>query len=246
MELNVTSDLDLFMSTSQIHLAERLVKKCVSTLTSSQPGSSGFSPNGHCVVNPTSVDSGLGSDTSSYTVDRHNKHLPSLNESIVPSDTKVRSEVMPFDILLTAGRISFTVYSHKECQQDFKKTKKPKNPEKSNKRKKRRPKTNVDIKKDNFSCILGSHVQLLVSDGDSETDEYDPCADFNFLHIRVDDERETPSPPAGGVCTMPFLYVYITQPHTIVSCHADSQRFEMSCYDIIVKGLNETLNIPGQ
>ncbi|XP_063419366.1 intermembrane lipid transfer protein VPS13B-like [Mytilus trossulus] len=34
----------------------------------------------------------------------------------------------------------------------------------------------------------------------------------------------------------PFLYVYISQPHTVLSCHQSQQKFEMSCYDVVVKG----------
>ncbi|XP_041362052.1 vacuolar protein sorting-associated protein 13B-like [Gigantopelta aegis] len=242
MEMNVTSDLDLYISTNQIHLAERLVKKCISSLTKSQPGSSGFVPHSLSSVDPTSVDSGVGSDTSSYTIDRHAKSsLPSLTESMAFSDSDVRSEVMPFDILLTAGRISFTVYSHKECQQCVHKETKKR--EKTKSRKKKRPKTHMDVKEDNFSCLVGSRVQPLVSEADSEMDEYDTCTDFSFLNIRVDEDPAVQTQPVGNICIKPFLYVYVTQPHTILSFHSDSQRFEMSCYDIIVKGLNETQNI---
>lgn len=38
------------------------------------------------------------------------------------------------------------------------------------------------------------------------------------------------------VSVIPFLHLYLWQPHTVLSCHHDTQKFEISCYDVSLKG----------
>ena len=35
---------------------------------------------------------------------------------------------------------------------------------------------------------------------------------------------------------LPYLHIYFSQPHTVLSCQREGQKFEMSCYDVLVKG----------
>jgi hypothetical protein len=51
--------------------------------------------------------------------------------------------------------------------------------------------------------------------------------------------------PEGTTCIKPFLFCYISQPHTVLSCQPDHQKFEMSCYDILIKGSPANTRIPG-
>ncbi|CAC5371342.1 VPS13B [Mytilus coruscus] len=52
-----------------------------------------------------------------------------------------------------------------------------------------------------------------------------------FIKLDVPDSTDTTQ-----LSVDPFLYVYISQPHTVLSCHQSQQKFEMSCYDVLVKG----------
>ncbi|XP_052096921.1 intermembrane lipid transfer protein VPS13B-like isoform X1 [Mytilus californianus] len=52
-----------------------------------------------------------------------------------------------------------------------------------------------------------------------------------FIKLDMPDSEDTTQ-----LSVDPFLYVYISQPHTVLSCHQSQQKFEMSCYDVLVKG----------
>ena len=74
----------------------------------------------------------------------------------------------------------------------------------------------------------------------SEEDEEGSCKSVNTRGEDIDTERCVPA----GTCVLePFLYLYTSQPHTVVSCGYEAQKFEMSCYDILVKA-SDTPYIP--
>lgn len=54
-----------------------------------------------------------------------------------------------------------------------------------------------------------------------------------FIKLQVPEQKVKDE---GHLDVTPFLYVYISQPHTVLSCHQEHQKFEMSCYDVLVKG----------
>ena len=58
-----------------------------------------------------------------------------------------------------------------------------------------------------------------------------PSGKHTFIKLDVPDLEDTTQ-----LSVDPFLYVYISQPHTVLSCHQSQQKFEMSCYDVLVKG----------
>ena len=54
--------------------------------------------------------------------------------------------------------------------------------------------------------------------------------------------------PAGSPCVVPFLYVYMTQPHCLLANHSAAEqqlRVEVSCYDLLVKGASDKHVSPG-
>ena len=72
--------------------------------------------------------------------------------------------------------------------------------------------------------------------------------ELSFMNIHDTSlyENEPKVIPRGSMCIQPFLYFYVSQPHLIVSCQQDTQKFEMSCYDILVKGPGETSIVQGK
>ena len=44
----------------------------------------------------------------------------------------------------------------------------------------------------------------------------------------------------------PFLYATFSQPHSLLSCHTHTQKLELSCYDIVLKGAHVNHRITGK
>ena len=57
-----------------------------------------------------------------------------------------------------------------------------------------------------------------------------------FIKLEVPAYESIHKDGRGHFSVCPFLYVYISQPHTVLSFHQLQQKFEMSCYDVLLKG----------
>ena len=44
---------------------------------------------------------------------------------------------------------------------------------------------------------------------------------------------------------VPFLYAYFSQPHSLLACELRSQKIELSCYDIVLKGAKNGYSVRG-
>jgi len=111
VELNATSDLDLFLSVSQLHLLCEILTSNVSCFISdvSQISSSSYGVRANSDVSAV-LDSGLGSEASIAV------HHTALSK-VEPGKSQKFSgwnwmEAATFDILLTAGRISLMLYDY--------------------------------------------------------------------------------------------------------------------------------------
>lgn len=228
LEFNVVSDIDLHISTNQIHLMH-------SKLTSSLKALKLYTEhNDDSQEENSSVqDSGIGSEGSAATVQM----------SAVKQDVKgqggisSKKTLTPVDLLLTAGRISCTLYTHKKIETE---TKLEEKEEKLhvNKKKKKHTKQDLEWRVDRSSeDNIDGTVQY---EGIQFEDPY-------LMNMyQLNSSAETKVIPAGSTCIEPFLFLYITQPHTVLSCQLDHQKFETSCYDILVKGAAENNLIPGK
>ena len=227
VEVNITSDLDLHTSTNQIHLLQRLVSDSLRCLN--PPSDTAY----ELVDDKESAkDSGIGSDISASTVvDKSSKVKATSHE---PAEDKVnRSKVMtPFDILLTAGRISCMIYSHKLAEKDLKLKESHVISDIDKKSTPRKFEWKVDTEDDEDVNIDDDYEHV---DAEAEFEE------FSFMNIHESSVygNEAKVILAGSSCVQPFLYFYVSQPHMILSCQIETQKFEMSCYDILVKGPGE-------
>lgn len=144
-ELNVTSDLDLYISTNQIQLLSEVTAQFTKSLsshpelTASQTLTASPAPllphegrktRLHQV--DAAVDSGVESDLSTMTLDR-GQLAPVVQHLLVPGVQKTEGQrvlredhkhevrttsgslpaLVPVDVLVTASRISCTIYTHK-------------------------------------------------------------------------------------------------------------------------------------
>ncbi|KAK6186959.1 hypothetical protein SNE40_006214 [Patella caerulea] len=236
MEVNVTSDLDLYISTNQIQLISTVLTNCVQIVQSKSRTKKSTTGSQKTRQQDFAFDSGVESDISTVLNDSF-KFQPHPVPS-VSSDIELRSKVTPFEVLLTADRISCTLYTHKHLEDDFHPVK-IKNEETVNGAAKG-SKTKFDWKRDNLSSN---------GNGDDDVDSNilqpsDSSTNFGFLKVHRDSAASNHDIMAGTICIKPFLYVYIAQPYTVLACSSSSQKFEMSCYDIIIRGSESQLLIP--
>ncbi|XP_035828543.1 vacuolar protein sorting-associated protein 13B [Aplysia californica] len=167
----------------------------------------------------------------------------------------------PLDVLLTAGRISCTVYTHKILSETITQEM----PLFRECGKYRRPSaqseggghTRVAPMSDNLGAVLsvtppqGSGSRRGGREADEEgggTEEEEeegsdpseePFTTFNFMKQVAEESLKRVIPP-GVACVVPFVYLYVTQPHCLLANHSSEQlKMEVSCYDLLVKGASE-------
>ncbi|GFO46200.1 vacuolar protein sorting-associated protein 13b [Plakobranchus ocellatus] len=199
----------------------------------------------------------------------------------------------PIDILLTAGRISCTVYSHKILEEDFTLQmplfgdhhRSPSPPAAANTQSPGRSSTLGSVK-DNLTLLLSKKITHPKQEDDDDDDDDEGFnrddnedesveevmldggfTSFNFMKPHPEDNSVKKVISAGSVSVIPFVYLYITQPHCIVSNHQHSsssnyqhhgqhvggdaatlkavserqgeRRLEVSCYDVLIKGASD-------
>ncbi|KAK3589215.1 hypothetical protein CHS0354_020076 [Potamilus streckersoni] len=234
LELNVISDLDFHISVSQIQLLQHLCiesLKCLNSKTgfSENPSdvqdSKGSKNHDHCCI-----DSGVGSEISSLTCDRA-RPKTFQGRSVKESDdlTQNSKVITPFDVLLTAGRISCTVYSHKILKKVVYLS-----PEKipESKIERKKSKAALEWQLSNTSAVSADEETGRSQVMNREMDQ--SYSSFNFMNIQKEEDQEVI--PEGSLCLVPYLYIYLSQPYTLLSCQRTSQKFEICCYDMLVKG----------
>ncbi|KAK3772280.1 hypothetical protein RRG08_039097 [Elysia crispata] len=204
----------------------------------------------------------------------------------VPDGEGLFASTPPLDILLTAGRISCTVYTHKILEEDFTIQLPMFGDHRSSASPSAATKTRTPVcdqaggsVKDNLTFML-SKKPVIHRDNDDEgiarsEDEDEGVEEemldggftsFNFMKPQPEDNGGKKVIAAGSVSVVPFVYLFVTQPHCIISNHRNSgsrntrhqhhlggdasslsaiadnkseKKLEVSCYDVLVKGASE-------
>lgn len=221
LEFNIVSDLDLHMSTNQINLALQKITEITKTLTSSSKSEKSDDLDEKDVLK----DSGLGSEASVK---------PTPSEKVKGQGQNTMT-LTPVDLLLTAGRISVTLYSHEMMKTE---TVIGKSKETCQKKKNKRSKQDLE-----WRVEPGSSDGLDAEEGQVFSEHQEP---YLMQMYGLESSRDSYTISAGTMCIKPFLFVYVSQPHTVLSVQKQQQKFEASCYDVLVKGAAETALIPGK
>ncbi|XP_035658997.1 vacuolar protein sorting-associated protein 13B-like isoform X1 [Branchiostoma floridae] len=214
LEVNVTSDLDFYISTEQVQLMHHLIDRNLSAMLG---GAGQEGPKSHSNSDESSrgagagprppassEDSGIGSDSTlipiSATIERQSAELhPSLLEK--QTKTVERStEIMPMDILLTAGKISLMLYSS-------------------------------SLKKEDSPSNRNSQPIRMVS----------PFLPMGLSAIFPSSFVQESM--VGKRVLKPFVHAVFSQPSTIINVQSASQKLEVSCYDVSLKGVPMDLTI---
>lgn len=257
LEVNVTSDMDFFVSINQVLLLQQVYQKNIACFfvtdihgDSSQATETVDKTGGIHLETPQVADSGLGSEISAtinYKVmgSRGPKlscqHTgPSTSTSCSKDAVSSPAVCVPLEILLTAGRISCMFYTHTfnvplSATPAIAAPVPPPPPT---------PKSPVSsehllgpgtvpfnllstVYKDSGHITLGSDCSTEhLSASDTGSDKVSSSDLNQITHI------------------VPYLYLYFSQPHTVVTVQPEVQKFEMSYYDVMVKGPPSGYTLP--
>ncbi|KAL6462541.1 hypothetical protein MHYP_G00289630, partial [Metynnis hypsauchen] len=267
LELNVTSGLEMFLSVSQVQLIQLLLQANVGAVDTSENITEMHRQDpqegGVCAASVVELlgkgsvygqDSGFGSDsaclriiqidqqsgTSHHRLARHS-HQPSITKNL---------SFIPFDIFLTAGRLTLMTYSM-ACV--------PKPPRETIGC---TGKSALSVNTEHIDACTPDQSPRLISDlstltaedllnGNGSMGEGHP-AETGILSLeRLSSPSRTSARHALGVTVVrqpgrrgvgegllqPLFFLQLAQPSALLSCHQRRQRLELSLFDLTLKGV---------
>ncbi|XP_071410190.1 intermembrane lipid transfer protein VPS13B isoform X2 [Pithys albifrons albifrons] len=267
LEVNVTTNLDFFLNVGQVQLLQQLIQANMiglepsssTTEVSKQEQKKMDVADGGTVETSSrysgAQDSGIGSDSVKIRIiqieqqsgtSQHRIARPSRQSSIVKN-----LNFIPFDIFITASRISLMTYSctalpNSKSGQD------QKDGEKISKSSLNLPErgsgSSHDAKKPSQPCISSVTADdLLNSSTPLSTGRKTGLLSLESLHastrssarqaLGITIVRQPGRRGAGDIELQPFLYLVVSQPSVLLSCHHRKQKVEISVFDAGLKGV---------
>ncbi|XP_063246364.1 intermembrane lipid transfer protein VPS13B isoform X4 [Prinia subflava] len=267
LEVNMTTNLDFFLNVAQVQLLQHLVQANMvglepsssTTEVSKQEQKKMDVADGGAVETSSrysgAQDSGIGSDSVKIRIiqieqhsgtSQHRLARPSRHSSIVKN-----LNFIPFDIFVTASRISLMTYSctaspKPKSGQDHK------DGEKISKSSLNLPETvsgsSHDTKKPSQPCISSVTADdLLNSNPPLSAGRKTGLLSLESLHastrssarqaLGITIVRQPGRRGTGDTELQPFLYLVVSQPSVLLSCHHRKQKVEISVFDASLKGV---------
>ncbi|XP_014735258.1 PREDICTED: vacuolar protein sorting-associated protein 13B isoform X6 [Sturnus vulgaris] len=267
LEVNMTTNLDFFLNVAQVQLLQQLVQANMvglepsssTTEVSKQEQKKMDVADGGTVETSSrcsgAQDSGIGSDSVKIRIIQIEQHSgtsqhriarPSRQSSIVKN-----LNFIPFDVFVTASRISLMTYSCTSSpkskavqdQKDGEKigksslnlpetvsgssqdTKKPSQPGISSV-------TADDLLNSNPPLSAGRKAGLLSLESLHASTRSSARQALGITIVRQPGRRGT-----GDIELQPFLYLVVSQPSVLLSCHHRKQKVEISVFDAGLKGV---------
>uniref|UniRef100_A0A9J8BQX9 Vacuolar protein sorting 13 homolog B n=1 Tax=Cyprinus carpio carpio TaxID=630221 RepID=A0A9J8BQX9_CYPCA len=244
LEMNVTSSLELFLSAAQVQLLQRLLQTNLRLMSVDQTTADVYGHQPQSAVSgsveslcgssaPCGQDSGFGSDSARVRIvqierqsgtGQHRLARPSQQ----PTITKNLSFI-PFDVFLTAGRISLMTYATAPAA-----------------------KPPADAPPQPGKSALGVPEDETVQSGGLSSLTADDLLNANAVGgssgvlggrssarqaLGVTVVRQ-PGRRGDKDCSLqPMLFLQVTQPSVLISCHHRKQRLELSLFDLTLKGV---------
>ncbi|XP_061459906.1 intermembrane lipid transfer protein VPS13B isoform X5 [Rhineura floridana] len=267
LEVNMTTSLDFFLSVAQVQLLQQLIEANMVGLESSNKSAEvskqeqkKMDTSDGGVVETSSrysgaQDSGIGSDSVKIRIVQIEQHCgtsqhriarPSRQSSIVKN-----LNFIPFDIFITASRISFMTYSCTTLPKS-KSLEDQKNGEKTAENSLNLPEANSradhDCKKPSGAGISSVTADdLLNSNSSLPSGKKAGLLSLESLHASTRSSARQAlgitvvrQPGRRGTTDLqlePFLHLVVSQPSLILSCHHRKQRVEISVFDAVLKGV---------
>ncbi|XP_078254173.1 intermembrane lipid transfer protein VPS13B isoform X1 [Rhinoraja longicauda] len=268
LEVNVTTSLDFFLSVAQVQLLQQLVQANMLGVEVSDQPSEFYQQDQNKVPSSEGVpmdgssrhsgarDSGIGSDSARIRIVQieqqsgtsHHLARPSRQSSIVKN-----LNFIPFDIFITAGRISLMTYSftmnpkaklHQESQQMKESDKVGKStlnllnaetegvPENKAGQVGIAVMTADDLLNSNVPLATGKATGHLSLGGLHTPSRSSARQALGITIVRQPGRRGT-----NDLQLEPFLYLVIAQPSLLLSCHHRKQKAELSFFDATLKAV---------
>ncbi|XP_041269031.1 vacuolar protein sorting-associated protein 13B isoform X1 [Onychostruthus taczanowskii] len=267
LEVNMTTSLDFFLNVAQVQLLQQLVQANMvgleasssTTEVSKQEQKKMDVADGGTVETSSrysgAQDSGIGSDSVKIRIIQIEQHSgtsqhriarPSRQSSIVKN-----LNFIPFDIFVTASRISLMTYSCTASPKS-KSVQDQKDGEKMSKSSLNLPETvsgsSHDTKKPSQPCISSVTADdLLNSNPPLSAGRKPGLLSLESLHastrssarqaLGITIVRQPGRRGAGDIELQPFLYLVLSQPSVLLSCHHRKQKVEISVFDAGLKGV---------
>ncbi|XP_058131760.1 intermembrane lipid transfer protein VPS13B isoform X2 [Dasypus novemcinctus] len=263
LEVNITTNLDFFLSVAQVQLLHQLL---VANMTGLEPSNKATEistqeqkkmdtfDGGMAETSSRysgAQDSGIGSDSVQIRIvqieqprgtSQHRIARPSHQSSIVKN-----LNFIPFDIFITASRISLMTYSCTALPKS--KSQEQKDNEKTNKNSLNLPEIgSEDVAKPRHTCISTVTAEDLLSSSISfSSGKKIGVHSLESLHastrssarqaLGITIVRQPGRRGTGDSQLEPFLYLIVSQPSLLLSCHHRKQRVEISIFDAVLKGV---------
>ncbi|XP_027964380.1 vacuolar protein sorting-associated protein 13B isoform X6 [Eumetopias jubatus] len=262
LEVNITTNLDFFLSVAQVQLLHQLI---VANMIGLEPSSKATEISKQEQKKPDTFDgsvaetssrysgaqdSGIGSDSVKIRIVQIEQHSgtsqhriarPSRQSSIVKN-----LNFIPFDIFITASRISLMTYSCTAVPKS--KSQEHKDNEKTGKSSLNLPEVDSDVAKPSQPCISTVTAEdLLSSTVAFPSGKRLGVISLESLHaatrssarqaLGITIVRQPGRRGAGDLQLEPFLYFIVSQPSLLLSCHHRKQRVEISIFDAVLKGV---------
>ncbi|XP_011603591.2 vacuolar protein sorting-associated protein 13B isoform X2 [Takifugu rubripes] len=284
LEVNVTSSLDFYLSVAQVQLLQQLFRdnmvgmdtpeKIAEVRRSEQkrrrhdPAGSGDSSSRH---SGTGQDSGFGSDSARIRIVQIEQQSGASHHCIArPSHKSTITKnlsFIPFDIFLTASRLSVMTYSCSSSQKAFHPSSDaPSTPEKETGEKVGKSALNQpDVQSgstpattspapDPTPAAPGSLAGLTADDilNSNTSQPASPLLKGTLLSLEgLANPSRSSARQALGITIVrqpgrrgdgdqvlePLLYLQLIQPSALLSCHHRKQRMEFSVFDVALRGV---------
>ncbi|XP_036904161.1 vacuolar protein sorting-associated protein 13B isoform X2 [Sturnira hondurensis] len=262
LEVNITTNLDFFLSVAQVQLLHQLI---VANMTGPEPSSKATEISKQeqkkmdalegSVADTSSrcsgaQDSGIGSDSVNIRIVQIEQHRgtsqhriarPSRQASIVKN-----LNFIPFDIFVTASRISLMTYSCTALPKS--KSQEQSDNEKTGRSSSNPPDDNSGVAKPSEACLSTVTAEdLLSSSLTFPSGKKIGAISLESLHattrssarqaLGITIVRQPGRRGTGDLQLEPFLYLIVSQPSLLLSCHHRKQRVEMTIFDAVLKGV---------
>uniref|UniRef100_A0A8D2L3K4 Vacuolar protein sorting 13 homolog B n=1 Tax=Varanus komodoensis TaxID=61221 RepID=A0A8D2L3K4_VARKO len=264
LEVNMTTSLDFFLSVAQVQLLQELIQVNMVGLGPSNKAAEvskweqkKMDASDGSMVETSSrysgaQDSGIGSDSVKIRIVQIEQHSgtsqhriarPSRQSSIVKN-----LNFIPFDIFITASRISFMTYSCTVLPKP-KPVEDPKETEKiTNSSPIHSESTVLDCKKPVGAGISSITADdLLNSNTLLSSAKTTGLISLETLHastrssarqaLGITVVRQPGRRGSADLKLEPFLHLVVSQPSLLLSCHHRKQRVEISVFDAVLKGV---------
>ncbi|CAH1773157.1 unnamed protein product [Owenia fusiformis] len=198
LEMNATSDLDFYISTNQLHLLHTTLMNNIQCVTSVQPKADidTVDPQEDTVTDWVMIEeSTTGGDSTPRRSSQETMASQPSNKTTLASMLHSHN-FTPFNVLLTAGKISFMVYKHKKC-----------------------------VQQSGASSPISDDLETTICE-----------LERNFGGQSMGDVLKDNTKSQLDHETVPYMYAYFSQPHSVISCQTNCQKVELSCYDITIRG----------